>query len=450
MECLAIPTPTFRLQGLDGLRRLPEMARDPLAFFTSLHQEQGPIASFDFALGRQWLISDPDAIRTVFETHHEDLVRDAATMTLKPVFGRGILTSDGAAWRRMRRMHGGLFKARHIRHYGEQMVRVVGREGQPEAGLVDVHPEMTRITRQIFLDTMFGSDASAADAIADAVTTSIAAHEREFMSLRRFYPSFLPTPGRRQAARGRRQVAACLAPLIAQRRAMQDEHDQDGLDMLTRLIVSRDEEGGSLTDTELQDVVATLYFGGTETSANALSFALWLLALRPDVQDALAEERAEVLGDRVPGVGDMRALARHTAVIDEAMRLYPPVWALGRRVTRGFEVNGHQIRAGDQLNASPWVVHRDPRWFVRPHAFLPERFWDPTPNTRPRHAYFPFGAGQRNCLGSHFARMEMVLVLAGWLAKRRLHPVPDRAMNLLPRVSLRPVDGAWVDVEVLP
>ncbi len=228
----------------------------------------------------------------------------------------------------------------------------------------------------------------------------------------RFLPAGLPTSARQQAAESRERLAARLGPLAAARRGRPD----DGLDMLRRLVNARDPQGASMTDDEIVGAIATLYFGGTETSASALSFAVWLLGHRPDLQDALAEERAAVLGSRPPCADDARALVRHQAVLDEAMRLYPPVWALGRRVLRPIEVAGRRLEPGDQLNASPWVVHRDPRWYDRPLAFRPERFLGAPARPRPRLAYFPYGAGPRTCIGGHFGRMETLLVLTTWLA----------------------------------
>ncbi|MEM6926772.1 MAG: cytochrome P450 [Myxococcota bacterium] len=418
------------------------MARDPLAFFTRLFEEQGAVASFDFALGRQWLISDPKAIETVFGENHDNLAKDAATLTLKPLFGQGLLTTDGETWKRMRRLNGSLFKAKHIRHFADQMVQAAADEPL-ETGTVDVHPATNRITRRVILEAMFGTAEDEASAIADAIEAYIHAQEREFLSLRRFYPSFLSTPARRQAVRSRRVLAECLAPMIEARRGLPEDEQ---MDMLARLVAARDAEGRGLSFRELQDNVATLYLGATETAANTLSFAIGLLARRPEIQDRLAEERAAVLDGRRPSVGDVKALKRHAAVLDEAMRLYPPFWALGRKVLRSFEVGGRRIEAGDQLNASPWVVHRDARWFDRPLEFRPERFWTDDPRPRPRLAFFPFGAGPRTCIGSHFARMEMVLVLATWLARRRVAPVAGRPLRHGVRLTLQPSHGAWVEV----
>ena len=431
------------LEALSNLRRLPEMARDPLAFFARVSAEQGPVASFDFALGRQWLISDPDAIKEVFVDHHDDLGKDAATMSLTPLLGRGLLTTEDDEWGRLRRAHGGLFRSRHIQHYGAQMV-AAAQDAVPGAGRLDLLPAMNLITRRIMLEALFGKADGAATDIADAVDAYIDAHEREFMSWKRFLPAFVPTPARRQAARSRRVIADRMRTMVAQRR--QGSHED--LDMLARLVAVRDPEGVGLSDQELCDTVATLCFGGTETSANALTFAIWRLAQRPEVQDALEEERQAVLGSRAPTASDVRALVRHGAVLDEAMRLFPPVWALGRKVLRSFEVRGHRIEAGDQLNASPWVVHRNRRFFPQPEAFRPERFWNGPDKSRPRTAFLPYGAGPRMCVGHHFARMETVLVLATWLSGRRVHPLPDRPMTVKPRVTLRPADGAWVYVEV--
>lgn len=425
-----------------NLRRLPEMAADPLGFFTRTAREQGGVAAFDFGPKRQWLLSDPDAIRTVFIKHHDHLGRDRATLSLTPLFGEGLLTSAGAAWKRRRKIAAPSFRPAHLRHYGEQMIRAA--DASPlTAGTLDPHAAMVEVMKNIILHALFDVDDHKTRDIAEAISTYVTLTEQEFMSVKRFLPAFVPTPARRQGAESGRRMAAHLTEMCAQRRA-----NPGGMDILSRLIDARDEDGGALSDEELCHEVATLFFGGFETSAGALGFAMALLAERPDVQDLLAEERREVLGDRGLEPGDVRKLVRHSAVIDETMRLFPPVWGLGREVLRPIEVGGHRLEAGHQLNASAWVLHRDPQWWEEPESFRPERFW-----SGQRHKtgiFVPYGVGPRLCIGQHFAKMETVLVLAEWLKNRRLHPVGNDPIRPLVSYTLKPAKGTSVNVEVLP
>jgi cytochrome P450 len=191
----------------------------------------------------------------------------------------------------------------------------------------------------------------------------------------------------------------------------------------------------------VRDEVMTLYRAGHETTAVTLAWTGYLLAQHPEVDARLAAELAEALGERPPTVGDLPRLRYADMVVTEAMRLYPPAYALGRQATRPSELAGRPVTKGDIIAAPTWVVHRDMRWFEAPLEFRPERWADGLAQRLPRFAYFPFGGGPRQCIGNAFAQMEAVLILAAIAQRFRLSLVPGQRVTPTPYVTLRPEPG---------
>jgi cytochrome P450 len=218
-------------------------------------------------------------------------------------------------------------------------------------------------------------------------------------------------------------------------------------DLLSMLLLAQDEEGdgGGMTDVHLRDEVMTLLLAGHETTANALTWAFYLLSQNPGAEERLHRELDAVLGGRPATTDDLPALGQAERVFAESMRLYPPAWGLGRRVVRDIEIGGFRVAAGSLVSVSPFVTHRDPRFWPDPLRFDPDRFLPEAKAARPRFAYFPFGGGSRQCIGEPFAWMEGVLVLATLAQKWRFtlapgHPVETQALvTLRPRYGMRMV-----------
>jgi cytochrome P450 len=259
--------------------------------------------------------------------------------------------------------------------------------------------------------------------------------EREARSLLRFVPRTVKTPGRRRFEHAVRTIDETVFGII-------EAHRKGGGvegTLLARLLAARDEEGNPMSDQQLRDEAVTLFLAGHETTALALTFALRLLARHPHVAAALRAELDRVLGGRAPTADDLPALPYADAVIRESMRLYPPAYAMGRETLQDMEIAGHFAPAGTQLVVSPWVVHRDPRWFPDPKRFAPERWLEGRAQGLHRFAYFPFGGGPRVCIGNHFAMLEAVIVLATLASRWAVEPVPGAPLRLLPSVTLRPI-----------
>jgi cytochrome P450 len=209
-------------------------------------------------------------------------------------------------------------------------------------------------------------------------------------------------------------------------------------DLLSRLLAAQDEDGSRMTDVQLRDELVTLILAGHETTALALTYSFYLLAQHPQALDRLQSELSDVLAGREPTVADLPRLVYADAVIKEAMRLYPPAWAIAREAVGDCQLGEFYVPAGTQIWLSQWVVHRDPRWWPDAELFLPERWADDLIRRLPRGTYFPFGDGPRVCIGSQFATTEAVLLLTTIAQRYRLELVPGPPIRPLPSITLRP------------
>lgn len=282
---------------------------------------------------------------------------------------------------------------------------------------------------------MFGIDVTeTALEIGEAMDTIMLhySHQAETWFL---LPPWVPTPINRKAHQATKRLNELVYAMIDQRRQFPQN------DLLSKMLQTQDGDGKQLTDQELRDEVMTLLLAGHETTANALTWTLMLLAQNPEAAAKLGEEVESTLAGRLPALTDLPQLRYTEMVVKESMRLYPPAWALGREVTRDCQVGDYRLSRGAMVYVSQWVVHRDARFFENPEQFCPKRWQDNLEQRLPRCTYFPFGAGPRVCIGKAFAMMETTLILAMIAQKFRLMRVADQSIELLPSITLRPKQG---------
>jgi cytochrome P450 len=313
--------------------------------------------------------------------------------------------------------------------------------------VVDMHPEMLLLALKIVGKTLF-------DTNVEGEVQQIAAAVDSFMDF--VYLAFLPFsdvvmqlpfPAVKKIRRGQAYLDGLIYKMIAERR----KHPEDRGDLLSMLLaaVDNDEGTGGMTDKQVRDECVTVMLAGHETTANALSFAMWELARNPDVQERLHQECRAVLGERLPLAEDYAQLGYAAQVFSEVIRIYPPVWVTARTAIKEYAYRGTVIPRGSVLLAPQIVAHRDPRFWERPMEFDPERFSEANKQRRPRFSYFPFGAGTRQCIGEGLAWMEGVLTLAT-IARSWKLSLPEQApaeLPLQPAISLRPAGGVRVRIE---
>jgi len=258
----------------------------------------------------------------------------------------------------------------------------------------------------------------------------------------------LPVGPMRRARDARERLDAIIYGMIAERRA---NHRGDNVrgDLLSMLLVAQDEDDGStMTDRQVRDEAMTIFLAGHETTANALTWTWYLVSQSPDVEARLHEEVDRVLQGRLPGVADIPSLTFVEKVVTESMRLYPPAWLIGRRAIEPYPIGGYVAPARTIFLMSPWVMHRDARFFAEPDRFHPDRWTPAFKAGLPKFAYFPFGGGPRQCIGESFAWMELVLVVATIAQQWKLRLVPDHPVVPHPVVTLRTKHGLRMNVQV--
>jgi cytochrome P450 len=432
---------------------------------------RGNSATFMVSNARRFgdLVHFRAAGRDVFQCNHPDLlhemlVRDASKhhrgivmQRARFVLGDGMLTSEEPLHMRQRRLSQPAFHRDRIAGYGEIIGNfAIAMTRQWENGSVrDIHSDMLLLALRIVGKCLF-------DAAVEGEVKRIAAAVDAFMG---FFPlAFLPfsdkilrlpLPLIRRIRSGEAELTAMIDGMIQRRRA----EPGDRGDLLSMFIdaVDTEENTGQMSDRQVRDECLTLLLAGHETTANALSFALWLLASHSDVQEAVHAEAAGGLvhrqadsdGGRAAVAEDYPALPLTHAVFAEAMRLYPPVWVTARTAAQSYKFRGFHIRAGSLLIAPQIAIHHDERFYPDPERFDPSRFLNGARNERPRLAYFPFGAGSRQCIGEGLAWMEGVLTLATIIRDWRLSPPAGAATQLavLPRITLRPKYGVLLHLQ---
>lgn len=422
--------------GLPGAQLLA-FRRDAPGYLAALSRRHGDVALFRIGPRRMYLLSHPDAVRQVLVTDHRNFIKSLALQRSRVLLGTGLLTSEGEFHLRQRRMAQPAFRRDRVAAAGAAMVAHAARtaEAWTAGTTLDVTREMNRLTLGIAAETLFGADVSAeADEIGRALTDALSLFKRLSNPLGPLLDR-LPVPGTLRGRRARARLDATIYRIIEARRRGEPRDDLLGL-----LLAARDDEGdgGGMTDEQLRDEVLTLFLAGHETTANALAWTWHLLGAHPEAERALHAELDAVLGDRDPAAEDFGALPYTRAVVAEAMRLYPPAWAVGRQPLADFEVGGYRVREGSVVLMSPWVTHHDPRWWPQPERFLPERWTPEMEAALPRMAYFPFGGGPRKCIGEGFAWMEAVLVLATLARRWRLRPVAGTDVGYEALITLRP------------
>jgi cytochrome P450 len=245
----------------------------------------------------------------------------------------------------------------------------------------------------------------------------------------------LPLPSIRRFERARDFLDQTIYRIIAERHASKEDKG----DLLSMLLLAQDEDGSAMSDKQIRDEALTLFLAGHETTANALMWSWYLLSQNPATAAKFYDEVDRVLGDRLPGFDDLPSLKYTEGVFAESMRLYPPAWAIGRRAKTDCAIGPYTVPARSILMMSPYVVHRDPRWYPEPEHFRPERWAEP--DTRPKFSYVPFGGGTRVCIGERFAWMEGVLLLSTIAQKWRFKLLPGHPVETAALITLRAKHG---------
>jgi cytochrome P450 len=403
----------------------PRAPDDMTAFGRMLAMRVSPIGTWgrrayeeDIVQGRfvgrsSFILNAPDAIRHVLVDNYENYTRTPAGFrVLRPMLGQGLLIAEGRAWKHQRRTLAPAFTPRAVAalvpHMIEATDETVAKLRARSNAPVDLREAMQRMTLEIAGRTMFsfGMDRHGATLRGFVMEYGERLARPHFLDL--LLPLGWPTPQDFARARFRKRWTAFVAMLMAERRAAGKNDNAPPRDLFDLMNEARDPEtGAAFSDEQLGDEVATMILAGHETTATALFWALYLLALDPETQEQLA---AEVRDVNASGAIEIERLKFTRAVIDETMRLYPPAFLIARAAAGPDTIAGLPVKKHDVILIAPWLLHRHEKLWRDPNVFVPSRFMTGTPPDR--FAYLPFGVGARVCIGAHFALVEATLALA--------------------------------------
>ncbi len=447
------------LQGLlgvhdDGLPRGPQalpfvgnikLLRDPLGTLERAHAEFGDATCFRVGPFRFVSLADPDLAQHMLVRNHRNYVKSRSYEGLRLVLGNGLVTSEGEHWRKQRKLAQPAFHRQRLAALAEIMAqcveeRLLDWDARTRRGSVatDVHREMMELTLRIVGRTLFGTDlGSDLGALGPAVTTCMYKANDYAESIVRL-PLWLPTPSNVRFARAKKVLDDIVHHIIDERRRSGEQRD----DVLGMLMAATDESGTErMSDDDLRDEVMTLFLAGHETIATTMSWTWMLLHRHPEVAERVRTEALEVLGGRAPGFEDLPRLAYTGQVIDESMRVYPPVWMVERAALEEDRLGPWRIPPRTIVGVSPWIMHRHRALWPDPLRFDPDRFAPERAEARHKYAFLPFGAGPRICIGNHFALMEAKIILATVIQRYTVEVTRPERVAIDPRVTLRPKDG---------
>lgn len=437
-------------RSLNPLKATFAFQKRPLPFLSELQKQYGDIAQFRLFIWPIMFISHPDSIKHVLQDNHRNYDKDVhAFQVVRPLVGNGLVTVVGGNdWLRQRRLVQPAFHHRRIAALGALMTDTTNVMLQQwdnyarEQQVFDIAAEMTNLTLQIVSKSLFNVDVSAkTDSFCQAFS-QVNTFLIEYFYMP-FPPLFIHTLRNRRFWSAIETMDAIVYEIIRNRRQQQEDES----DLLSILLAATDENGQKMNDKQLRDEIMTLLLAGHETVASTLAWTWYLLAQHPEAEECLYAELDQILAGRRPTVEDLPRLNYTRMILEEVMRLYPPVWQLMRRAIQDDEIGGFHISANSYLLWSPYVSHRHPDFWEKPEQFYPEHFSTERSAKRLRHAYMPFSSGPRMCIGNVFAMTEAQLILATIAQQYRVSLTPGHSVELEPRLSLRPKNGVLVSIE---
>jgi cytochrome P450 len=421
-----------KMEFLSRLPISPWVFRDPLPFFEDLQTGSEPIARMRIAGTKVFYLREPDLIREMLVTLVPNFHKSRGLERAKALLGEGLLTSEDELHRQQRKLIQPVF------HHGNlKDIAVIMRERARQrveswrAGqTLNLNQEMHALTLTIVGEALFGADVGErTDRVSELMETVMETFFLFMSPLAPFF-EFFGHPKLKRAAKARRELSAIVQTMIDERR----KTNQTRKDLLALLFAAQDPETGlGMSDEQLRDEVMTLFLAGHETTANALGWTIYLLTQHPDIAERLVAATDDLESELL--VKDDGLLSQ---VVRESLRLYPPVWAVGRRAIQDLQIGGTEVPKGAIVLACQWALHRYDKYFSNPTRFDPDRWTAEFQRTLPKYAFFPFGGGPRSCIGEGFAWMELRIVLTELLRRWRFEIVPGQTVKPKASITLRP------------
>lgn len=415
---------------------------DPIVLFEYLAKKFGSVVHYKLGPEHIVFVNEPELIREILVVQNSNFIKERTVQRTKMLLGEGMITAEGQQHRGQRQASQPAFHRQRIGSYADTIVEraAATRERWEADREVDVAPEMMELTLDIVGRTLFSSELG-------PEVREVAQTINHIMRLYN-YLVLLPgveilvnigVPGLAGFAKDKQRLDAIVFRMIDQH--LHSPQRDDLLDMMLNAAAPNGETLTSAQRDNIRDQVLTIFLAGYETVANALTWTWYLLSQNPDAATKMQQEIATVLNGRLPQMADLPQLTYTEMVLKESLRIFPPAWAMGRKALHDFALGPYFLPAGSTMLMSQYITHRDDRFFPEPMRFWPERF-DPASRMKPpRFAYFPFGAGFRQCIGESFAWMEGVLILATIAQKWSLLLKPGQRVEPQPLITLRPKYG---------
>jgi len=459
------PGPSYKMRPAKLVR---EFLHDPIKTLQRISYQYGDISYFK--LGRQhvYLINSPDYIEKVLVYDHRNFRKGKRLQLAKALLGEGLVTSEGDLHNQQRRIIQPIFHPKQITTYGKIITDYATRLNQKwkDGDTLDMLREMMQLTLSIICKSVLNYDVeSEAEDVGKALTICRNYSKRLQSPLGHVLDKIPILPNVKGARKAREELDDLVYGLVKERRQAPEYGVTSYDDLLTRLLQAQDTTepkptfgskstsitatpSSGMSDTQVRDEVMTIFIAGHETTANALTWTFYLLSQNPDIEKKLLVELLTVIdGNRTPTVDDIPKLTFTEKVLRESMRLFPPVWLIGRSVDNDYTLGEYTVPAGSTIMMSQYVMHHDPRYFNEPERFDPERWSSEAKSSLPRFSYFPFGGGIRGCIGEPFAWMEGILVLASIARQWKMSLVPGHRVELDPAITLRPKYGVKMKLE---
>lgn len=412
-------------------------SRDPLSFIETLTRCYNHLSSFTLGTERTYLVSNPADVEQVLVSESASYRKPESLRSgaIDDLLGDGLLLSDGGLWERQRRRAQPAFAPGRVMRFGETISGYAEEvtAGWTDGTVIEIDPLMARATVKVIVAVMFGTELD--EATTRKIQENLEPVGEMFMPdpVRFLLPDWVPTPDRIEFRRAVAELDTVLDTLVRRRTEM------DGTDLLSILLNAR-ENVDEVTDDLLRDELMTILLAGHDTTALALTYSWYLLAMHPEIERRFHDELDAVLGGDRPTAADVRELDFTEQVIQESMRLYPPVYAIFRESVEDVRLGGYRVPSGSLVMLPQWGIHRDPRWYDDPETFDPDR-WT-RESDRPNYAYFPFDGGPRHCIGKHLSMLEAQLILATIAQDYRLRLAPDQSESLdfAPSLTMHPTE----------
>lgn len=422
---------------------LPEMASDFLAFMKRLAHTYPDLVEFKMPIGSMALVTSAELCHQILVKEHQRFRKaDRDVAIMGAVIGNGLVTNNNHANHKIhRKLVQPGFHFRRIEGYAKTMIEYTDRylRDWPEQGERDINDDMFRLTMYIVSKTLFDTNMSVLENQSSSIGQSIA--EFQAIADKQFkqvflMPEWVPTPTNFKIKRIRKGLHDTISKMIESRRDANGEFETRD-DLMSMLLSATYEDGSKMTENQIMDELVTLFVAGHETTTNALTWAFYLLAAHPEIQDNLNKEVDLAMTGQQPEFEDLEALKYTEMVIKEAMRMYPPAWTLNsRQPNEDVELGGYVIPKDTVIFVAPYANHYNPRYFPNPECFDPERFHPDNEKQLPRFAFMPFGGGPRVCIGNSFAMMEAKIVLATLARRYRFELVKGQRIQPQPQITL--------------